>query len=73
MLVFCALVMFLVSISLLLHHAYSHPELTGMARFFQSADVGNFHSCSHEMWILLLGTVGVLLLGTHFFLVVTNI
>lgn len=44
-------------IVLLLHHAYSHRPggphpLEGWDQFFQRSDVCNFHSCSHEMWIL---------------------
>ena len=42
---------------LLLHHAYSHRAggphpLAGCDQFFQTSDICNFHSCSHEMWIL---------------------
>jgi hypothetical protein len=42
---------------MLLHHAYHHrPDgphpLHGTDQCFQLSDVGNFHSCSHEMWII---------------------
>lgn len=51
---------------LLLHHAYSHRPggphpLQGCDQFFQESDVCNFHSCSHEMWILGIGCIVVAL------------
>lgn len=56
--------LFVGCIVLLLHHAYSHRPggphpLEGCDQFFQESDVCNFHSCSHEMWIL--GVAGVVL------------
>jgi hypothetical protein len=43
---------------LLCHHHYHHrlggpePLKEPMDRWFQLSDVGNFHSCSHEMWCM---------------------
>ena len=62
------LALFALCIILLFHHAYIHgPQgtsnrLTGEDQWFQISDVGNFHSCSHEMWIIGIGTVAVILL-----------
>ena len=46
-----------VAVVLLFHHRYHHrtggpAELHGTEQWFQCSDVGNLHSCSHEMWIL---------------------
>lgn len=45
------------AIVLLAHHWYKHgPDgdnpLEYPDRLFQESDVCNFHSCSHEMWIM---------------------
>jgi hypothetical protein len=53
--IICALVG--LSVILLFHHRYSHREgsaheLHGCNAWFQKSDVGNCHSCSHEMWII---------------------
>ena len=58
-------ILFVGGIILLLHHAYSHRAggphpLEGCDQFFQESDVCNFHSCSHEMWIL--GIVGIVII-----------
>lgn len=56
------------TVLLLAHHAYKHrpggPEhLEYPDRCFQCSDVGNFHSCSHEMWALaMLFAAAVLIL-----------
>lgn len=56
---------------LLLHHRYHHrtggpqPLPEGMDQWFQESDVCNFHSCSHEMWILgLMSVAGILIVYT---------
>jgi len=52
-------------VALLLHHGWKHwheDPATSLAQrescpevcYFQSSDVGNFRTCNHEMWILLL-------------------
>lgn len=51
-------ILFVGCIILLLHHGYSHRyNLHGCEQYFQLSDVGNFHSCSHEMWIIALGCI----------------
>jgi hypothetical protein len=56
------------SLLLLVHHRYHHrrggPEpLEGWDQWFQASDVGNLHSCSHEMWIMgMLSCAGILIL-----------
>lgn len=52
--------MLLLAAALLLHHKSKHSDPTNAANYlpspqdqwFQCSDVCNFHSCSHEMWIL---------------------
>jgi hypothetical protein len=71
LLVLSAFVLFIVAILLLLHHAHIHAEdLTGTDQYFQLSDVCNFHSCSHEMWILLLVTAAMILIATHLCLMI---
>jgi hypothetical protein len=58
--------LFVACILLLVHHGYSHRAGTAHAlpaweQFFQPSDVCNFHSCSHEMWILGVFGVGAIL------------
>ena len=59
-----------VAVILILHHWYKHrpgtPEqLDYPDRCFQDSDVMNFHSCSHEMWILglLAGSMSMFVVG----------
>jgi hypothetical protein len=58
-------VFFVAAVLLLLHHGYKHARedpATSLAQqescpevcYFQMSDVGNFRTCSHEMWIILL-------------------
>lgn len=51
-----ALGLFAASATLLIHHWIEHGQdgqrLDGTDRCFQLSDVGNFHSCNHEMWIV---------------------
>ena len=59
-------VLVVMSFILLLHHRYSHRKggehpLEGWDQWFQMSDVGNCHSCSHEMWILSIMLVALLL------------
>ena len=77
-LLFIACLLFLVALLLLFHHAYIHGphtehELTGMDQYFQLSDVGNFHLCSHEMWIMLIATVVILLVVAHAVLLLTEL
>lgn len=49
--------LFALAIVLILHHWWKHRAGTAEPleypdRCFQESDVMNFHSCSHEMWIL---------------------
>ena len=56
------------SLLLLLHHRYHHrtggpaplPAI-GFNQWFQLSDVCNFHSCSHEMWIICMVSVAGIL------------
>jgi uncharacterized ion transporter superfamily protein YfcC len=58
-------VFFVAAVLLLLHHGYKHARedpATSLAQqescpevcYFQMSDVGNFKTCNHEMWIILL-------------------
>ena len=52
---------------LLVHHWHKHrPDgddpLKYPDRCFQKSDVCNFHSCSHEMWIMALSLVAAVLI-----------
>lgn len=60
-----AIVFCVAAVILLLHHGCQHARedpATSVAQqescaavcFFQRSDVGNFKTCNHEMWILLL-------------------
>ena len=60
-----------VCVALLAHHRYKHRtggphELHGTDRWFQKSDICNFHSCSHEMWIILLFGLAVVLFTASF-------
>lgn len=53
-------------VCLLLHHRYKHRHggqhpLNGADQWFQLSDVGNFHSCSHEMWIVFMSATAFIL------------
>jgi hypothetical protein len=48
-----------VVVMLILHHAYTHSDLPYPDRCFQMSDICNFHSCSHEMWVILIFFGGV--------------
>jgi hypothetical protein len=63
-LVVAAGILFGLGIVLLLHHGWKHSRedpATSLAQresclavcYFQPSDVGNFRTCSHEMWIIL--------------------
>ena len=62
---YIVLLLLAAALVLLLHHRYHHrkggpDELEGMDAWFQVSDVCNFHSCSHEMWIIgLVFTAGI--------------
>ena len=56
---------FCVAVQLLLPHGWKHSQedpATSLAQqescpevcYFQPSDVGNFRTCNHEMWIILL-------------------
>jgi hypothetical protein len=69
-LIFLACLLFVSAILLLLHHGYIHGsgtdhELAGMDQYFQLSDVCNFHSCSHEMWIIAMMAVAIILVIVH--------
>lgn len=70
------LAFFALSFALLLHHGIHHSgddpgshakqESCWCVCYFQPSDVGNCHSCNHEMWILLLFAVGaVIMIAGH--------
>lgn len=51
---------------LVIHHYYKHrpnghEPLHGYDRAFQMSDVCNFHSCSHEMWVIAFWTTSMIL------------
>ena len=56
---------FVLIIALLLHHKIKHGNKNDQQNYlpdiydqwFQCSDVGNFRSCSHEMWIVFLVVV----------------
>ena len=63
-LVVAAAAFLVAAVLLLLHHGWKHgleDAATSRARqescpevcYFQLSDVGNFRTCSHEMWIIL--------------------
>jgi hypothetical protein len=63
-LVAAAIAFLVAAVLLLLHHGWKHGRedaATSVARqescwqvcYFQLSDVGNFRTCSHEMWIIL--------------------
>ena len=58
---------------LLLHHGWKHSRedpATSLAQresclavcYFQPSDVGNFRTCNHEMWIILLFSLALIFL-----------
>lgn len=72
-----AAVLFAVAVLLLLHHGWEHyhdDPATSRAKqescpevcYFQQSDVGNFRTCNHEMWILLLLALSLLCFGLSF-------
>jgi hypothetical protein len=61
---------FAAAVLLLLHHGWKHAyedPATSVAQhkscpevcYFQLSDVGNFKTCSHEMWIILFVGLGL--------------
>jgi hypothetical protein len=63
-LVAAGMAFFAAAVLLLLHHGWKHAHedpATSLAQqescpefcYFQLSDVGNFRTCSHEMWIIL--------------------
>jgi hypothetical protein len=73
LLIFIACFLFVLAILLLLHHGCIHgpgteQELGGVDQYFQWSDVCNFHSCSHEMWIIAMVTVAIILVISHLIL-----
>jgi hypothetical protein len=62
-LLMAALVLIACAALLSVHHWSKHgADLKGTDRWFKCSDVGNFHSCSHEMWILLFVTAALALI-----------
>lgn len=62
------IVFLMVAAFLLGHHWYKHRPDGGNPlpypdRCFQESDVCNFHSCSHEMWVIALVSIGAVLIA----------
>lgn len=58
---------FLISILLVIHHAYIHPNYKGLDRFFQLSDVGNFKTFNHETFVILFFVLGIISWGNRRF------
>lgn len=70
-------VLLVAAVVLLLHHGWEHAHddpATSLAQrescpevcYFQPSDVGNFRTCNHEMWILLLLALALACFGLSF-------
>lgn len=55
-----SIVFFAISLLLVLHHAYIHPDYKGLDRYFQMSDVGNFKTFNHEMFTILFFILGMI-------------
>ena len=67
------IIFFVISLLLVLHHAYIHPDYKGLDRYFQMSDIGfskrtvgskgplgNFKTFNHEMFVILFFILGMI-------------
>ena len=56
---------FTICFILILHHAYEHRDggkhpLSGIDKYFQISDIGNFRTFNHETFVIIFFTIGIL-------------